>query len=230
MRLFPPKTDAAKFVKTMKRQAVLILSAIVLQHPAIGHAQATIEGQVHLPKTHSAPVPIERYEIVSKAGVEAPDPPRAVVYLEGNFPRPAKLPTKEMGQKELRFIPTLLPVEVGTKVEFPNYDDTYHNIFSYSKPKRFDLGRYPPNQKPTPFQIFDQPGLVTLRCDIHEHMRGLILVLATPHFTMSDAAGHFKLGGLPAGHYTLKAWVSSKSTLEKPVDLKPGQALKVDLP
>ena len=227
---FQSKTDPAKLLRTMKRQAVLILSAIALHHPAISHAQATIEGQVDLPKTHSAPVPIERYEIVSKAGVEAPDPPRAVVSLEGSFPRPAKLPTKEMGQKDLRFIPTLLPVEVGTKVEFPNYDDTYHNIFSYSKPKRFDLGRYPPNQKPTPFQIFDHPGLVTLRCDIHEQMRALILVLETPYFTISDVDGHYRLTNLPAGHFTLKAWVSSKVTRERPVDLARNAVLHVDLP
>ena len=229
MRPFQSKTDAAKLVRTMKRP-VFILSLILLQYPAVGRAQATIEGQVDLPKAHSAPVANERYTIVSKGGVQATDPPRAVVYLEGNFPKPARLPTKEMGQKDLTFIPSLLPVEVGTKVEFPNYDDTYHNIFSYSQPKRFDLGRYPPNQKPTPFQVFDKVGLVTLRCDIHEQMRALILVLDTPYFTISDAKGHYRLTNLPAGHFTLKAWVSSKVTRERPVDLAPNVVLHVDLP
>ena len=84
-------------------------------------------------------------------------------------------------------------------MEFPNLDDTYHNIFSYSPAKRFDLGRYPPNEKPTPSQIFDRAGLVTLRCDIHEHMRGLILVLDTPYFTITDPDGHYRLTKLPAG-------------------------------
>jgi len=153
-----------------------------------------------------------------------------VVYLDGFFPRPDSLPMKQVAQKDLTFIPALLPVRVGTKVEFPSFDDTYHNIFSYSPAKRFDLGRYRPDERPVPSQVFDKPGLVTLRCDIHEHMRGLILVLNTPYFVMTDTAGHFRLGGLPTGHYTLKAWIDSKTTREKPVDLKNGQTLQVDFP
>jgi hypothetical protein len=135
-----------------------------------------------------------------------------------------------MAQKDLAFVTPLLPVMVGTKVEFPNQDDTFHNIFSYSQPKRFDLGRYRSDERPIPSQIFDQPGLVTLHCDIHEHMRGLILVLKTPHFARSDTAGHFRLTGLPAGRYVLKAWVSSKTTFERPVELKNGATLHVDFP
>jgi len=194
-------------------------------------AQASIEGRVELPKTKSAPVMAKRYEVVTYGGVLGTNPPLAVVYLEGSFPKPAKLPTKEVAQKDLAFVPALLPVQVGTKVEFPNQEkDTYHNIFSYSPAKRFDLGRYRPDEKPVPFQIFDVAGLVTLRCDIHEHMRGLILVLATPHFVVTDESGHFKLSGLPAGHYTLKAWIDSRTTREHPVDLTSGSALHVDFP
>jgi plastocyanin len=211
------------------RVSLFLFIFIFLKSATPTYAQS-IEGHVALPKARTAPVVTKRYEIVTKGGVVATNPPLAVVYLEGNFPRSSSLPVKQVNQKDLTFIPALLPIQVGTRVEFPNQDDTYHNIFSYSPAKRFDLGRYRPEERPIPSQVFDQPGLVTLRCDIHEHMRGLILVLATPHFTISDASGHFKLTGLPAGHYTLKAWVSSKSTLEKPVDLKPGQALKVDLP
>ena len=126
--------------------------------------------------------------------------------------------------------PALLPIEVGTRVQFPNLDDTYHNIFSYSPVKRFDLGRYRPEERPIPSVMFDRPGLVTLRCDIHEHMRGLILVLNTPYFVMSDTAGRFRLDKLPAGRYTLKAWIDSRTTREKSIDLKDGQTLHVDLP
>jgi hypothetical protein len=130
----------------------------------------------------------------------------------------------------LTFIPSLLPVRVGTKVEFPNLDDTYHNIFSYSPAKRFDLGRYRPDERPIPTQVFDKPGLVILRCDIHEHMRGLILVLNTPYFVMTDTNGHFRLDGLPAGRYTLKAWIDSRTTQEKSVELKNGETFHVDFP
>jgi plastocyanin len=214
----------------MRRQGLLWLNTILFLVPASLFAGAIVEGRVELPKARPAPVQAKRYEIVTKGGVLSTEPPLAVVYLEGNFPRPASLPTKEVAQKDLRFIPVLLPVEVGTKVQFPNLDDQYHNIFSYSPAKRFDLGRYRPEERPIPSVTFEQPGLVTLRCDIHEHMRGLILVLNTPYFVMSDTAGRFRLDNLPAGHYTLKAWIDSRTTREKQIDLKNGQTLHVDLP
>ena len=214
----------------MRRLGLLWLNAIFPMIPASLLAGAAVEGRVELPKSHVAPVQAKRYEIVTKAGVLSTQPPLAVVYLEGNFPRPASLPMKEVAQKDLTFIPALLPIELGTKVQFPNLDDTYHNIFSYSPTKRFDLGRYRSEERPIPSVIFDNPGLVTLRCDIHEHMRGLILVLNTPYFAMTNTAGLFRLDKLPAGHYTLKAWVDSRTTREKPVDLKDGQTLHVDLP
>ena len=214
----------------MRLRGLLWCSAILPLFPVALPASATVEGRVELPKSRSAPVQAKRYEIVSKGGVLSTQPPLAVVYLDGSFPQPASLPTKEITQKDLTFIPALLPVRVGTKVEFPNLDDTYHNIFSYSPAKRFDLGRYRPDERPIPSQVFDKPGLVTLRCDIHEHMRGLILVLSTPYFVMTDTAGHFRLSGLPAGHYMLKTWIDSRTTQERPVDLKNGQTLHVDFP
>src|SRR5881392_2034306 len=189
----------------MRLRGLLWLNAVFPIFPVALLASAAVEGRVELPKSHSAPVQAKRYQIVTKGGVLSTQPPLAVVYLEGSFPRPASLPTKEVAQKDLTFIPSLLPVRVGTKVEFPNLDDTYHNIFSYSPPKRFDLGRYRSDEKPVPSQVFDTPGLVTLRCDIHEHMRALILVLDTPYFVVTNPDGRYRLSGLPSGHYTLKA-------------------------
>ena len=212
----------------MRLRGLLWLVSSVL--PATLLASATVEGRVELPKSHSAPVQAKRYQIVTKGGVLSTQPPLAVVYLDGSFPQPASLPTKQVVQKDLTFVPALLPVPAGTKVEFPNLDDTYHNIFSYSPVKRFDLGRYRADERPIPTQVFDKPGLVTLRCDIHQHMRGLILILNTPYFVMTDTDGHFRLSGLPAGHYTLKAWIDSRTTREKPVELKNGQTLHVDFP
>jgi plastocyanin len=214
----------------MRPLGLLWLNTIFSLIPASLFAGAAVEGRVALPKSRSAPVQAKRYEIVTKGGVLSTQPPLAVVYLDGNFPRPASLPTKEVAQKDLTFLPALLAVEAGTRVTFPNLDDTYHNIFSYSPAKRFDLGRYRPDERPIPSVIFDKPGLVTLRCDIHEHMRGLILVLSTPYFVMTDTTGRFRLDKLPAGHYTLKAWVDSRTTREKPVNLKDGETLHVDLP
>jgi len=212
----------------MRLRGLLWFNAVFSIMPVAFSAGAVVEGRVELPKSHSAPVQAKRYEIVTKGGVLSTQPPLAVVYLEGPFSKPASMPTKEVAQKDLAFVPPLLPIRVGTKVEFPNLDDTYHNIFSYSPTKRFDLGRYRPEERPVPTEVFDKPGLVTLRCDIHEHMRGLILVLNTPYFAMTDTEGHFRLSGLPAGHYFLKAWIDSSTTQEKPVDLKNGQTVHVD--
>jgi plastocyanin len=214
----------------MRLRGLLWLNAVLFTLPVALLASAAVEGRVELPKSHSAPVQAKRYEVVTKGGVLSTQPPLAVVYLEGSFPQSTSLPTKQVRQKDLTFVPSLLPVRVGTTVEFPNLDDTYHNIFSYSPAKRFDLGRYRQDERPIPAQVFDKPGLVILRCDIHEHMRGLILVLNTPYFVMTDTAGHFRLDGLPAGHYTLKAWIDSRTTREKQVDLKTGQTLHVDFP
>ena len=198
--------------------------------PGESFSQATVEGRVELPRSQSTAVVDQRYAVVTKAGAVATSPPLAIVYLEGSFSKPSSPPIKQILQRDLTFIPLLMPVQIGTRVEFPNLDDTYHNIFSYSPAKRFDLGRYRRDEKPVPSQVFDKPGLVTLRCDIHEHMRGLVLVLATPHFVVSEPDGRYRLTGLPTGRYTLRAWLTSKSTLERPVDLKSGSTARVDFP
>lgn len=214
----------------MNFRCLLVCTAIIGWAAEPASAQATIEGRVELPRTSAAPVMIKRYEIVTKGGVLAPKPPLAVVYLEGSFSKRNSTAETKMLQKDLTFVPALLPVQTGTRVSFPNLDDTYHNIFSFSPAKRFDLGRYRPDERPIPSVVFDTPGLVTVRCDIHEHMRALILVLDTPHFVMSDGEGHFRLSGLPAGRYTLKAWLTSKTTLERSVDLASGSTLRLNFP
>src|SRR5262249_62071514 len=107
----------------MRRQGMLWLTTILSVIPTSVFAGAAVEGHVELPKWQSAPVQAKRYEIVTKAGVLSTQPPLAVVYLDGNFPRPASLPTKEVEQKDLTFIPALLPIEVGIKVQFPTHND-----------------------------------------------------------------------------------------------------------
>ena len=209
----------------------ILFAATMVALPLLPPVQAaSIEGRVALPAVRATPVVNQRYEIVAKAGVLSTNPPVAIVYLEGAFPKPTVQPVEKISQKDLTFMPSLLPVQAGTRVEFPNFDDTFHNIFSFSPAKRFDLGRYRPDEKPVPSQVFDEAGLVTLRCDIHEHMRALIFVLNTPHFVITDAAGVFRLSGLPDGRYTLKAWINSKTTMERVVELKGAATLRVDFP
>ncbi|PTY03238.1 hypothetical protein DB347_22445 [Opitutaceae bacterium EW11] len=193
-------------------------------------ADSVLEGHVTLPKPRTPTVVNQRYEVVVKGGVVSTEPPLAIVYLEGRFPKPAELPVRRIVQKDLAFAPSVLPVQAGTRVEFPNEDSTYHNIFSYSRPKRFDLGRYRSDERPIPSEVFDTPGLVTLRCDIHEHMRAIILVLDTPHFVLTDPSGDFRLTGVPPGKYLLKAWLNSQTTRELPVEIPDGATVRADFP
>lgn len=215
---------------------ILLSFAFLPLVAAIGQAEdqpapiASVEGHVALPKGTQRTVIQQRYEVITTGGVVSIDPPTAVVYLEGSFPKLTELPKAQVVQKDYTFIPAVLPIQVGTRVEFPNEDKAFHNIFSYSPAKRFDLGRYRPDERPIPSEVFDKPGLVTLRCEIHEHMRAIILVLDTPHFVLTDADGKFKLTGLPPGHYKLKAWLNSKTTLEKDIDLSPGSVMRSDFP
>ena len=207
-----------------------ILLALTLVAPRLAVAGGVVEGRVALPEGKTTPVMTKRYEIVSSGGVLSPNPPVAVVSLEGKFPDSGPPEVRQVVQTNFTFIPALLPVRVGTKVEFPNQDATYHNIFSLSPPKRFDLGRYTAAERPIPSQVFDRPGLVTLRCDIHEHMRALVLVLDTPHFVTTDPSGTFRLTNLPPGRFTLKAWVNSRTTLSKEVEVTEGGTTRVELP
>lgn len=191
----------------------------------LAYGQAVVEGRVSLPKPQPWTAPPPRY--VDQVGkITPPDPPAAVVFLEGQFPTNSIHRTNEVQQLGAQFRPALLPIEVGTSVAFPNEDDFYHNVFSYSKAKRFDLGRYRKNDRP-PVEVFDKPGVVKLYCEIHQHMRGVILVLDTPYFTRTTN-GLYRLQDLPVGKYVLKAWIDEKHVYEKPVELEPGRTLHVD--
>ena len=197
------------------------------ENPDASDSSAIVEGSVPLPESPSPAIMAKRYEIVSKGGALSTIPPVGVVWLEGDFPPLQDPPVVEMNQEEFMFTPSLLTIRPGTVVAFPNNDEEYHNVFSYSPTERFDLGRYLPDERPVPTQVFDEPGMVTIRCDIHEHMRAIILVIDSPHFVTTDTKGRFRLENLPAGTYTLKAWINSRETLERSVVLKAGETTTI---
>jgi plastocyanin len=128
-----------------------------------------------------------------------------VLYLE-SVPsagtRPTPMPA--MRQQGERFLPHVLPVVAGSTVDFPNGDPIYHNVFSLSRARTFDLGRYA--QGSSKNRVFPEAGLVQVFCHIHADMSGYILVLANSFFTTPDAKGHFSLEGVPPGEYRLIAW------------------------
>ena len=213
----------------MSRLGYFIFAWIAACVP-LAHAESVIEGVVQLPSALAAAVTPSRYQNKIAGHLGPPDPPLAVVYLEGNFPAPVNTNAlARMEQNHFQFSPGLLAIQTGTAVEFPNMDPGYHSVFSYSKSKRFDLGRYRKDEKP-PIQIFDKPGVVKLYCEIHEHMRGTILVLDTPYFVKTDVTGKYLLEHLPAGKYTLKVWVDEKHVWERPVELTGASHLHEDFP
>ena len=138
---------------------------------------------------------------------EADDRRRAVVYFE-TAPRGAFEYREEsratMDQRNETFVPHLLAITVGTVVDFPNSDRIYHNVFSLSKTKRFDLGRYAVGHSKS--IRFDRPGIVRVFCDIHSHMNAFILVFSHRFFGITDDAGRYAIDGVPPGSYTVLAW------------------------
>jgi plastocyanin len=218
----------------MRRLAALALAcAALLVSVRSAPAQALIEGTVDLARARAAAPPASkpRYAVAASHEIGPPDPPAAVVYLEGTFAAGARTtpPPAQMAQHHYQFAPGLLPIQRGGVVRFPNLDDEYHSVFSYSKVKRFDLGRYHKDETPAEL-TFDQAGVVRLYCEIHDHMRGTILVLDTPYFQKTDSDGRYRLEHLPAGRYLLTAWLEDGTAFERPVELQNDTRLHVDFP
>jgi plastocyanin len=148
-----------------------------------------------------------------------------------------------MDQRNLSFIPHVLVVPVGATVQFPNNDQVAHNVFSLSRTKSFNFGSYGPGQSKT--VLFDKPGVVELRCDVHAEMSAYILVMGNPYWALTDEKGHFKipdseylaqhgikgLKDLPAGSYVVKTWNEKLKTQEATVKVpKDGEvSLHLDL-
>jgi plastocyanin len=131
----------------------------------------------------------------------------AVVYVDQiagkTFPAPAEHALVD--QKDLEFQPHVLPVLVGTTVDFLNSDAFLHNVFSPDKcADRFNLGSWPKGQKKS--YTFKKPCTATLLCNVHPEMEGYVLALPTPYFAVTDASGAYTIENVPDGDYTLKVW------------------------
>jgi plastocyanin len=157
-------------------------------------------------------------ELGVPAAPDVPDRRRSVVYLE-EAPRAAfEEPVRTRGvmdQRNEAFVPYVLAVLTGTTVDFPNSDRTYHNVFSFSKTKRFDLGRYARGGSKS--VRFDRPGVVRVFCDIHSHMSAYILVLGHRYFATTDAEGRYRIDDIPPGTYTVTAWNDGQPRQSRPV-------------
>jgi len=150
------------------------------------------------------------------SGGGAAGPGGAVLWLrrtDGRTPRPAPARGKIVSQRGKTFIPRVLAVTVGTKVDFRNDDEIFHNVFSLSRPNDFDTGLYKAGGSYT--QTFKQPGPIQLLCNIHSSMIGYVYVVDTPYYAQADAGGAFSIKGVPTGEYELGAWHEAASKIAK---------------
>jgi plastocyanin len=126
-----------------------------------------------------------------------------------------------MEQRDRQFAPHVLAVPVGSTVTFPNFDSIYHNVFSRSEAANFDLGLY--KQGDARQVTFEKEGIVRVGCNLHANMSAFIVVVAAPHYAITDTGGHFQFKNLEPGKYTLKAWSEkSKAPITQQVTIKVG--------
>lgn len=202
----------------------ILIALLVLILASSLRAGGSIEGVVSLPQKGPSEGRLKlRYAGQTGARKQTETPARSpvVVFVEdvpGTWAAPAERP--KMLQKGLAFVPRVLPVLVGTSVDFPNEDELQHNVFSYSAAKRFDLGRYRTGEART--VTFDQPGLVRVYCEIHAHMKGFVLVLKNPFYTLAAEDGSFRIDGLPPGKVKVTAWHEEHEPVVVEVEVREG--------
>jgi len=140
----------------------------------------------------------------------------------------SKAVPKLMDQKGMKFIPEVLPVLVGTSVEFPNHDNTWHNVFSPSEAKKFDLGLYPPGENRS--VTFNKVGVLKILCNVHPNMEAHIVVKEHPYFRVSDTQGNYRIPALPLGKYTLEVWHPELGTKVEHFNMvRDGEVLAIDV-
>jgi plastocyanin len=173
---------------------------------------AAIHGRIELAQPLGA---IDRRPAVGELGAGVShgvtaDQRRSVVYLE-TAPRGAFEDRGDLraliDQRSETFVPHVLAIMAGTTVEFLNSDRTYHNVFSLSRTRSFDLGRYPRGK--SKFVRFDRAGIVRVFCDIHSHMSAFVLVFSHRFFAIADADGRYRIDHVPPGQYTVAVWNES---------------------
>jgi len=158
-------------------------------------------------------------------------PANVVVYLTQAPSAPLDLSKTKfvMDQQNLEFRPHVLPIPAGSAVLFPNNDKVDHNVFSMSRTKAFNLGSYKPGDSQT--VVFDKPGIVELRCDVHAEMAAYILVMKNPYFSVTDEKGDFAIpyadylqqvglpgiADLPPGEYLINTWHEKAKTTKQPI-------------
>jgi plastocyanin len=196
----------------------------------------TIVGTVEISRALASRRP--QFRIYSDPGNAAASPRdelaaemrNVVIYLDsGVVPMPRRadsIAVAVMSQAEERFDPHVVAIPQGGRVDFPNKDNVYHNVFSLSSARTFDLGRY--RSGSTKSVTFGKRGIVPVFCHIHADMSGIVLVLPSPHFASPAAGGRFEIPNVPAGEYTIVGWHERTRAVTRRVRVVAGQVATVD--
>ncbi len=150
-----------------------------------------------------------------------------IVYITG-FKSAAPKEIPDIVQKDKHFSPHILPVVSGQKVRFPNHDKIYHNVFSISSIKSFDLGQYKSSEPPK-LVTFEKSGLVPIYCNIHPEMLTYVVVLENNAYAITDKDGTFQIGNTPPGTYKVNAWLPQAKRVSQEIIVQPDQKIEVHL-
>jgi plastocyanin len=152
----------------------------------------------------------------------------AVVWLDApSAPKPRER-RFVVSQRNMEFVPRVLVAPVGSTVELPNNDRVFHNVFSFTNGKPFDLGLYPTGASKR--ITLDRAAVNRLYCNIHPHMGAYIVAVDTPYYAASDRGGRFVMSEVPHGRYTYHAWRSGAEMLTATVTVGDGQPLEIAWP
>ena len=133
-----------------------------------------------------------------------------------------------MDQRDLKFVPRVLAVLAGTEVEFPNNDKTFHNVYSSSEAKKFDLGLYAPGKSRS--AKFEKAGVAKILCNVHPSMEAYVVAKSHPYYGATDSRGNYSVTGVPLGKFRLEVWHPDFGTKVLPFELvRDGEVLALDV-
>lgn len=215
---------------------LLSLSAVPCQGEGSSAAKGSIRGTVTIGEALQS----ERLRFRLYPSLN-PNPPRVstvrsgeiesvVIFLASTPPTTTTVPLdpvhRVIEQRGEAFMPQVLPVVAGSTVEFPNTDRIFHNVFSLSKARSFDLGRYP--QGSSRSVRFDEPGIVKVFCHLHADMSAIVIVRDNPFFDMPDSEGRYAIHDVPPGDYKVVGWHGRARLVEHSVRVAAGQTVQID--
>ncbi len=223
----------------MRLERILILFAIVAF--AAGAAAENISGTILIKKrltrrNVTADIPVYQRGTAVELGKDSREDPiayeqsRVAIYVEG--PGPAApgeaggAAPLQIEQLDRRFVPDVAVIPAGSTVSFPNMDPIFHNIFSFSKAKTFDLGSYDKGE--TRKVLFSKPGIVDVYCHLHPNMEATIVVTPNRWYARPDRSGQYRIEDIPPGRYTLVAWHKSAGFFRKSIVVESGRDSTAD--